>query len=41
MVDEKGFIFGELVTPDKIHVTFLESTQHGQVAAQGFMTRQP
>ncbi len=41
MVDQKGFIFGEILTPDKIHLTFLENTQHGQVAAQGFMIRQP
>jgi hypothetical protein len=40
MVDQKGFIFGKLVDPNKIHLTFLENTQHGQVAAQGFLVRQ-
>ncbi len=41
MVDQKGFIFGEIVDPNKIHLTFLENTQHGQVAAQGFLIREP
>ncbi len=39
MVDQKGFIFGEIIDPAKIHLTFLEHTQYGQVAAQGFMIR--
>ena len=41
MVDQRGFIFGEIIDPDKIHLTFLETTQYGQVAAQGFLIRQP
>ncbi len=39
MVDRYGTLVGKIVTPDTMQLVYLENSAHGQVAAQGTITR--
>lgn len=39
MVDDNGFLFCRLVSPDKMELVYLQSSKHLSVAARGIMTR--
>ncbi|MFC1835130.1 hypothetical protein ACFL2Q_10380 [Thermodesulfobacteriota bacterium] len=40
IADKTGFLFGKVISADKMHLIYLETTEHGQAAAGGTITRQ-